>query len=151
MTVTVTRDQEELGVKQQAVSTKWKPGQSGNPLGRPQGSRSKFSEAACADALADWTTHGKDTLARVRQDDPSTYLRVLFSIIPKDIAVSIEQRTGPLDSQEMRSMRRLVDLIHAAGATGLEPEMVFAWIEDDLRARLAKNIPDAGQVAETVG
>lgn len=129
----------------------WKPGQSGNPLGRPQGARSKFSEAACADALADWTTHGKDTLARVRQDDPSTYLRVLFSIIPKDIAVSIEQRTGPLDSQEMRSMRRLVDLIHAAGATGLEPEMVFAWIEDDLRARLAKNIPDAGQVAETVG
>ncbi|MEH2675249.1 hypothetical protein DXU07_39625 [Bradyrhizobium elkanii] len=87
----------------------------------------------------------------MRQDDPSTYLRVLFSIIPKDIAVSIEQRTGPLDSQEMRSMRRLVDLIHAAGATGLEPEMVFAWIEDDLRARLAKNIPDAGQVAETVG
>ncbi|WP_407146346.1 hypothetical protein [Bradyrhizobium sp. ORS 86] len=90
--------------------------------------------------MADWTTHGKDTLARVRQDDPSTYLRVLFSIIPKDIAVSIDQRTGPLDSQEMRSMRRLADLIQAAGATGLESETVFAWIEEDLRARLAKTI-----------
>lgn len=121
----------------------WKPGQSGNPLGRPQGARSKFSEAACADALADWTTHGKTTLARVREDDPSTYLRVLFSIIPKDIAVSIEQRNGPLDSEEMRTMRRLVEVIRAAGATGLDPEMVFAWIEEDLRARLAQPLQGA--------
>ncbi|WP_456756543.1 DUF5681 domain-containing protein [Bradyrhizobium sp. USDA 4461] len=129
----------------------WKPGQSGNPLGRPQGARSKFSEAACADALADWTAHGKKTLARVRQDDPSTYLRVLFSIIPRDIAVSIEQRSGPLDSQEMRSMRRLVEVIQAAGATGIDSEMVFGWIEDDLRARLAKHVPTDGQLPEIAG
>ncbi|MGX1363449.1 DUF5681 domain-containing protein [Bradyrhizobium elkanii] len=125
------------------VASRWKQGQSGNPLGRPQGARSKFSEAACADALADWTTHGKTTLARVREDDPSTYLRVLFSIIPKDIAVSIEQRNGPLDSEEMRTMRRLVEVIRAAGATGLDPEMVFAWIEEDLRARLAQPLQGA--------
>lgn len=118
----------------------WKPGQSGNPLGRPQGARSKFSEAACADALADWTTHGKDTLARVRADDPSTYLRVLFSIIPKDIAVSIENR-GPMEREEMRKVRRLVEMIDACGASGIDPEEVFSWIEEDLRARLAKTIP----------
>lgn len=125
----------------------WKPGQSGNPLGRPQGARSKFADAACADALKHWTSGGSDVLERVKKEDPSTYLRVMFSIIPKDIAVSIEQRTGPLDSQEMRSMRRLVDVIHAAGATGIDPEMVFGWIEDDLRARLAKHVP----AAEIVG
>jgi Family of unknown function (DUF5681) len=85
----------------------WKPGQSGNPLGRPVGARAKFSEAACADALADWTANGKDTLERVRKHDPSTYLRVLFSIIPKDIAVSIEKRTGPMDTAEMQMMRRV--------------------------------------------
>ncbi|MCS3449544.1 hypothetical protein M2222_001635 [Bradyrhizobium elkanii] len=118
----------------------WKPGQSGNPAGRPQGARSKFAEVACADALKHWTSGGSDVLERVKKEDPSTYLRVLFSIIPKDIAVSIEQRSGPLDSQEMRSMRRLVEVIQAVGATGLDPEMVFAWIEEDLRARLAKTI-----------
>lgn len=123
----------------QAVSTKWKPGQSGNPLGRPQGARSKFSEAACADALADWTANGKDTLERVRITDPSTYLRVLFSIIPKDIAVSIENRTGPMDAAEMQAMRRLVALIQAT-ANAVDAETVFAWIEEDLRARVAKQI-----------
>ncbi|MCP2219927.1 hypothetical protein [Bradyrhizobium elkanii] len=70
-------------------------------------------------------------------------MRVLFSIIPKDIAVSIEQRSGPLDSEEMRTMRRLVEVIRAAGATGLDPEMVFAWIEEDLRARLAQPLQGA--------
>jgi hypothetical protein len=120
----------------------FKPGQSGNPLGRPQGARSKFSEQACADALADWTEHGKGALEKVRIEDPSTYLRVLFSIIPKDIAVSIENR-GPMDSDEMRKVRRLVEIIDACGAGGIEPETVFAWIEDDLRARLAKPVEPA--------
>jgi Family of unknown function (DUF5681) len=115
----------------------WKPGQSGNPLGRPQGARSKFSEAACADALADWTANGASVLERVRATDPSTYLRVLFSIIPKDIAVSIENRTGPMDSAEMQHMRRLVALIQAT-ASAVDPEIVFGWIEEDLRARVAK-------------
>jgi len=123
----------------QTVSTKWKPGQSGNPLGRPQGARSKFSEQACADALSDWTANGKTTLERVRATDPSTYLRVLFSIIPKDIAVSIENRTGPMDSVEMQMMRRLVAMIRAT-ADAVDTETVFAWLEEDLRARVAKQI-----------
>jgi Family of unknown function (DUF5681) len=76
----------------------WKPGQSGNPLGRPVGAKEKFSEQARADALADWMANGPDVLAKVRNADPSTYLRVLFTIIPKDVTVSIEQRSGPMDS-----------------------------------------------------
>jgi hypothetical protein len=134
-------------VNKQAVSTKWKPGQSGNPAGRPQGARSKFSEAACADALADWTANGAAVLKRVRKEDPAAYLRTLFSIIPKDVAISIEARNGPLDSEEMRTMRRLVDVIHAAGATGINPETVLSWIEEDLRARLASPIVSETETA----
>ena len=126
-------------MKKQLAKTAWKPGQSGNPLGRPQGARSKFSEKACADALADWTANGAATLERVRATDPSTYLRVLFSIIPKDIAVSIENR-GPMEREEMQKVRRLVEIIAACGAGGLNPETVFGWIEEDLRARLATPI-----------
>jgi hypothetical protein len=75
----------------------------------------------------------------VRATEPATYLRVLFSIIPKDVAISIEQRSGPLDSNEMRAMRRLVEIIDTCAATN-DPETVFAWIEEDLRARVAKQI-----------
>jgi len=121
----------------------FKPGQSGNPLGRPLGARSKFSEAAMANLLDDWTSHGPGVLAKVRAEDPSTYLRVAFSTIPKDVQIAIENR-GPMDSDEMRKVRRLVELIDACGASGIDPERVFAWIEDDLRARLARTVETTG-------
>jgi hypothetical protein len=92
-----------------------------------------------AHLLDDWTKHGPAVLAKVRSEDPSTYLRVAFSTIPKDVQIAIENR-GPLDSEEMRKVRRLVEIIDACGASGVDPEAVFAWIEDDLRARLAKSI-----------
>ena len=80
----------------------WKPGQSGNPLGRLL-ARERSSQRRSA--LTHWRIGrptARDTLERVRKDDPSNYLRVLFSIIPKDIAVSIEKRTGPMDTAEMQ-------------------------------------------------
>jgi hypothetical protein len=55
------------------------------------------------------------------------------------VQIAIENR-GPMDGEEMRKVRRLVEIIDACGATGVEPETVFAWIEEDLRARLAKSI-----------
>src|SRR4029434_2804544 len=91
-----------IAVKKQSNITglkPWKPGQSGNPLGRPQGARSKFSETAVANLLEDWTTHGPGVLATVRAYDPSTYLRVAFSIIPKDVQIALETRC-PMDSEE---------------------------------------------------
>jgi hypothetical protein len=94
-----------------------------------------------ANLLDDWTKHGPAVLARVRQDDPSTYLRVAFNTIPKDVQIAIEQRNGPLDTNEMRLMRRLVDMIDACEASKVaDPETVLRWIEDDLRARLALSV-----------
>jgi hypothetical protein len=67
------------------AATLWKPGQSGNPAGRPLGSRNKFSEAAHADLVA-----------RVRMTGPSTYMWVCFSILlwPRLDCASLEHRSG---------------------------------------------------------
>jgi hypothetical protein len=48
----------------------WKPGQSGNPAGRPVSSRQKISERLLADLADVWAEHGKDVLERLAKDDP---------------------------------------------------------------------------------
>lgn len=118
-----------------AVSTKWKPGQSGNPVGRPVGSRTKFSEAMVADFLSDWHQHGTDVLERVRMTEPATYLRVA-AVVPKQMDVSVEQKAGPLDSDTMRKIRRFVDLIPA----GAGEDAVFEALELFMRSHFAKPI-----------
>lgn len=73
--------------------TPWKAGQSGNPAGRPKGARSKLSEQFLKDMLADFEQHGAATIAAVRQDKPDQYLKVVASILPKEIEAG-EQFAG---------------------------------------------------------
>ena len=53
------------------TATTWKPGQSGNPRGRPKGARNKLSEALLTEVLADWEAHGADIIRRVREEEPA--------------------------------------------------------------------------------
>ena len=68
----------------------FKPGQpSGNPRGRPLGSRNKLSEDFVADLHESWKRLGKATIETVAWTDPSTYLRVVAGLVPKDIEVAL--------------------------------------------------------------
>jgi len=67
------------------------PGQSGNPAGRPKGSRSKLSEDYLADLYEDWKLHGKDTITKVREKNPEIYLQCVARLVPKDIKLEIPQ------------------------------------------------------------
>lgn len=67
----------------------FKPGQSGNPKGRPKGSRNKFAEKFLADFMTDWESGGVGCIEKVRTEDPSTYLRVAASILPKETEVTL--------------------------------------------------------------
>lgn len=65
------------------VATRFAAGQSGNPTGRPKGSRNRFS-AEFFDALHEsWLEHGPATLERVRLENPVEYLKLFVSILPK--------------------------------------------------------------------
>lgn len=123
-------------VKKRAA-TLWKKGQSGNLAGRPTGSRNKFSEDVVTAFAVDWAAGGPEVIARVRQQDPSTYLRVVASILPKDVLVNVQQQVpGNLDPEAWGTLRRLLDVIQASGVSG-DPGEVFQMIEEDLRVRLA--------------
>lgn len=68
---------------------KFVQGVSGNPVGRPKGSRNHLCEAFIADICEDWKRHGTAVIIEVRETAPVDYLKVVASIIPKDIDVNL--------------------------------------------------------------
>ncbi len=73
----------------------FKPGKSGNPAGRPKGARSKLGSAFLEAMLADFDAHGKDVIEAVRVEKPDQYLKVVASILPKEIALD-DETTGAI-------------------------------------------------------
>lgn len=61
----------------------WKPGESGNPAGRPKGARARLEHAFLDDLLADWNANGKAALVAAREKDPVGYVKVTASLMPK--------------------------------------------------------------------
>jgi len=61
-----------------------KPFEAGN-AGRPKGVRNKLGEAFLKTVLADFEQGGIEALQKVRLTDPSTYMRVIASILPKEV------------------------------------------------------------------
>ena len=58
--------------------------------GRPPGSKVKLSESFLAGIAADFAKYGKDVIQYVRQNEPSTYLRIVASIVPKETIAKLE-------------------------------------------------------------
>lgn len=66
----------------------WAPGQSGNPLGRKKGSRNKLGEAFIEALHDDFNEHGKQVIETVRLEKPQDYLKVIASILPKQLELN---------------------------------------------------------------
>ena len=73
-------------------TTQFKPGQSGNPKGRPAGSRNKLSETFITDLQSLWDEQGFAILQRVADDHPEKLLAAMVQLLPKDFQVSVDQQ-----------------------------------------------------------
>src|SRR5262245_11804060 len=95
------------------------PGQSGNPKGRPRGSRHKLSEATLQELCADVEANGRAAIERCRLERPDVYVRVVASLLPKQI----EKAPNPLDElndHELDVLSQVIDLIIEARETAGE-------------------------------
>ena len=93
----------------------WKPGQSGNPKGRPLGSRNKFSEDFLRDFHESWQAFGKPALETMAMLYPVEFVRLVATLMPKEP----EATTPPV--MERLSNAQLDALIAQCIEDGLDP------------------------------
>lgn len=75
--------------------------------GRPKGARSKLGEAFLEDILASWEAEGPAAIRRVIEKRPQDYLRVVASLMPKEMNVNVNQLDTMSDDQLVERIRKL--------------------------------------------
>ena len=75
--------------KHRGLREPWKPGESGNPAGRPKGSRNKLGEEFITELYHDWCQHGAAALKKVRESRPEVYVKVVASLLPREIEAKV--------------------------------------------------------------
>jgi hypothetical protein len=64
-------------------------GCNGGP-GRPQGSRNRLGEDFISDLRVSWAKHGREAIENVVRNRPHDYLKVIASLLPKELSAEID-------------------------------------------------------------
>jgi hypothetical protein len=119
----------------------WPPGQSGNPNGRPVGSRTVFSQGFLKDLAGVWASHGKETMIKTAQDNPGVFFATCARLIGPEVKLTIEQQLpGNLSMEDWQMMREIVAAVRQAipDASSKPPGAVLEHMLTALRAADAK-------------
>lgn len=95
------------------VDTRFKPGKSGNPGGRATGTRLALNGAFLKALSADFDKHGTKAIEDARAQDPIGYVKVVASILPKQI-----EKTSPFEDMEDAELLAAIDDLRARLAAG---------------------------------
>jgi hypothetical protein len=118
-------DSPEVTGKKQGGAPPFKPGQSGNPKGRPKGSKNKLTEAFWCDFAEAWEAHGVTALEKVATTDPGKFITVAASVMPKDVNVNTtitDMTDEQLESRIASLARQFGDALGVVAGNGVSPD-----------------------------
>lgn len=75
--------------------------------GRPKGARAVLGEQFLQAMQADFEQNGIVAIATVREERPQDYLKIIASILPKDVNLNVNNMDDLSDDELIRRIRRL--------------------------------------------
>ena len=96
-----------------------RPFQPGNP-GKPKGARHKLTEAFVQAMHDSFVAHGPETIETVRVEKPDQYLKVIASLVPKDVNLNVSNVEDLTDAELAERIQSLAATLapFLAGGTG---------------------------------
>lgn len=98
----------------------WKPGESGNPNGRPRGSRHKLSEVFLGDLYQTWHKHGRTAIEEMIAKSPGDFVKVVASLVPRQLEMSPSDPFENIDDDELEDVHAMLQAALAEREAALE-------------------------------
>jgi len=126
--------------EKRVIGRPWQRGESGNPAGRPIGTRNRFSEAFVGDIAAAWEKHGTGVVERVLRNEPTRFLEVCSRLIPRDVSVTLSTRLpGSLEPDDWSALLELLGAVRTAlPGDDRKPGEIAQFVKDAIRSHGAK-------------
>lgn len=83
--------------------------------GRPKGARNKLGEAFLEDMFADWKENGAAAIKATRETKPEVYLKVVASILPRELNLRVGQFEDMTDDELARELASIASQLAGAG------------------------------------
>ena len=94
--------------------TRFKPGQSGNPAGKPKGSLNRLQGDFMHELAESFAKHGKSAIEAVIADKPHEFLKICASLMPKELTVT----TTVLDEMSLEQLEESLATLKRLQASG---------------------------------
>ena len=99
------RQEYVVGYCKPPIEYQFKPGQGG----RRRGSRNKLGEDFLHALAEDFERHGTEVIERVRIEKPEAYLKVIASLLPRDLNLNVSKYDHLSDEQLIMRLRILTE------------------------------------------
>jgi len=102
-----------------ARDRQWKPFAPGNQVAKGRESpRNRLAKKLLTTLEKDFNEHGEAAVAELRETDPGAYLRVVASLIPREVHVTVDPIDELTDDDLDRYIRQLANNLHLQVGAG---------------------------------